>query len=217
MATVTLLSLRDRVRQRADMPYSKFVSDSELNSYINASAQELYDLLVAANEQYYSTSENFSLTAGVNTHALPATFYKLLGVDQSISGAFFPLKPYGNAERGYYQTPAMWRSVAEVVYQLVGNSLEFLPAESAVGDYRVRFVPFMTVMAADGDTFNGYNGYEEYIVIDASIKCKDKEESDTKVLERAKAAMKERIAAMTVVRDQGQSATVQDVRANSYG
>ena len=82
MASVTLLELRNRSRQRADMVNSKFVTDAELNTYINASYAELYDLLIASRgENYFVLSYNFTTSINQDTYALPADFYKLMGVD----------------------------------------------------------------------------------------------------------------------------------------
>ena len=52
--TMTLAELREASRQRADQENSQFISDSELNSYINQSYFELYDILVQSyGDDYY--------------------------------------------------------------------------------------------------------------------------------------------------------------------
>ena len=43
---VTLADIKLRSREMADMVNSQFVSDDELKRYINASIQELYDVLI---------------------------------------------------------------------------------------------------------------------------------------------------------------------------
>ena len=54
MESITLASLRTQVRQTADMVNSTFVSDSELNQFIDLSYAELYDILTATCEDYYT-------------------------------------------------------------------------------------------------------------------------------------------------------------------
>ena len=67
----TLATLRNRVRQRADMENNNFVSDSEVNQYINSSYAELYDLLVAKFEDYYVADPlEFAISSGSSTYNL---------------------------------------------------------------------------------------------------------------------------------------------------
>ena len=49
--TRTRLELRTEVRQRADMVNSDFVTDNEINRYLNESISELYDMLISAKGQ----------------------------------------------------------------------------------------------------------------------------------------------------------------------
>lgn len=63
---------------------------------------------------------------------------------------------------------------------------------------------------------NGVNGWEEYIVIDAAIKCLIKEESDISALELQKAQMLKRIEAMASNRDSGRPDRIADVNTTNY-
>ena len=69
---MSLPQLRTASRQRADMVYSQFVSEAELNSYINASYFELYDLLVQKyGNDYYMTQYSFQLVGNQERYDLP--------------------------------------------------------------------------------------------------------------------------------------------------
>ena len=86
MASITESSLVTRVRQRADMESNNFVSDIEVQTYINGSIAELHDLLIQVyGQDYYVSSNTFTTTAGTDTYALStsagADFYKLRGMD----------------------------------------------------------------------------------------------------------------------------------------
>lgn len=211
MATVTLLQLRTRARDRADMTNSAFIPDARLTEYVNASAQELYDLLVQANQDYFTSTQTTTVVSG-NTISLPATLYKLRGVDISLGGEWVPVWPYEYLERGAWQNTSVSRLTANIHYRLLGNTMELLPADQAPGDYRIRFVPLMVPMSLDADTFDGMNGFEEYIVIDAAIKCKEKEESSTSGLKDEKDRIRKRILSMANVRDLGAPDVIQDTR-----
>lgn len=213
MATATLTDLRRKVRERADMVNSSFISATELDGYINASAYELFDLLVESNEDYNTLSTNSTIASGSHTIALPALAYKIRGVDVSYDNGqtWCPLKPYSFVDRGNYSDHTLTRRYANVRYRIIGSTLHLLPESEAPGLYRIWYVPTMTPLVNAGDTFEAYNGFEEYIVIDAAIKCLVKEESDTAPHERAKKAIKDRIIAMAASRDMGGPETIADV------
>ena len=61
--TTTLQNLIDRVRQRADMEGSTFVTDAEVIGYINVAMAEMHDILVTRYEDYYVESKQYTLPA----------------------------------------------------------------------------------------------------------------------------------------------------------
>lgn len=217
MAIVTLSELRQQVRERSDMVYSQFVSDAEITRYLNQSLAKLWDLLVQANVDYYNTTETFSISSGTNTHTLPADFYKIRGLDSDLGGRWLPVWPYNFAERGYWQDAVISRICSSVSYRVTNNTLEFLPDTQASGNYRLIYVPLFTPLSDDDDTFDGHNGYEVYAIIDAAIKCRDKEESSITVLKDSKDEEKKRILAMSEVRDYGATQQVANIRAYNGG
>ena len=153
----TLESLREQVRQRADMENSNFVKDPELNLYINASYGELYDLLVSRQEDYFVVDSTFTLTT-TNTQALPADFYKLVGIDFLIDSnqeSAISLRKFNFAERNAYareNVPARtFRGIPERMYRIVGEEIFILPESNANGTYKIWYIPKMTALAADAD------------------------------------------------------------------
>src|SRR5215217_1216398 len=110
---VTLASLNEQVRQRADMQNSGFVTNEELNLYINNSQFELYDLLVSRYEDYFLKIDlltglppEFTLAGGANTYDLPEDFYKLLGLDLLLDAglnSWYSLVKWNFAERSTLQ------------------------------------------------------------------------------------------------------------------
>ena len=217
MAT-TLLHLRTRARERSDMVNSKFVSDSELTAFINASYAELYDLLIMSYEDYFITSETFTLTSGdAGVRALPADFYKLKGLDYLYGGSYVTLYPYDwntrnlriNSPSGYYVGDL------DITYRVVGSNIRFEPRTNATGTFQHWYIPSYTALSADSDTVDSVitrNNWEEYIVIDAAIKMLAKEESNTNHLNYEKQQMIKRIEAAAGDRDVDQPERVADVR-----
>ena len=217
MRTKTLAQLRLQSRQRADKVNSGYILDSELNQYINNSITELYDLLVGAyGDDYYASTYVLNVNNTDTVYSLPTDFYKLLGIDLYINPSrFITLKPFQFNERGRYQDGSNWAAIVAIQgprYHLKNNSIEFNP--SPPGSYKMNmyYVPYCPELVADTDTFDGINGWEEYVVVDAAIKMLQKEESDVSVLMLQKKALMERINTMAENRDVGHSFVVNDVQ-----
>lgn len=228
--TMTLLQLRDAVRQRSDMVNSTFVSDAELNSYINQSAFEFYDLLITVYENYFMAppiqfqtdgSMQFALPDGVLYSAAPK-FYKLMGVDLGLAqnnNAWLTLKRFDFIERNKYIYPQLtsnYLGVFNLRYEVVGGNLMFIPTPSAGQYIRVWYIPVFQTLTSDSDTLDGISGWTEYVICDGSIKCGQKEETDVSVLMAQKQALLKRIEEAASNRDIALPARVSDTRG-SYG
>jgi hypothetical protein len=207
---VTLASMREQARQRADMVNSEFCSDAEINQYINNSAAELYDLLVSVNEDYFvsSTPQSISVTSGTDSYDLAADFYKALGVDLYLNGSWVTMKPFMFAERNAYQGMMFDMPFR---YRIRGGKISFVPVPSGNHTVQIWYIPRFTALASDAATFDGINGWEEYVIVDAAIKMLQKEESDVSVLLAQKEALKARINTMAANRDSGSPQRIVDV------
>jgi hypothetical protein len=221
MASVTLLSFRNQIRQRANMVNSTFVSDSELNGYINNSIAELYDILVQKyGNEYYATSSTFNLVSGTESYSLPATFFKMLGVDLLLAGNdYATLKPHMFSERNKYRQTILRGPYGGsfLRYRIQDNLIFFSPIPSTTDQIRLWFVPRPTTLSADGDTYDDINGWGEYIIVDGSIKCLQKEESDVSALMMQKQALVKRVEEAAGNRDAGFSYRIADTRKDYWG
>ncbi len=209
--TVTLLELRTQARQRADMVGSNFVSDSELTGYINSAIAELYDLLVVNyGEEYFTsaTPQSISVLAGTDVYALPATFYKLSGIDTLVGSRWVDIKKYQMRQRNRTQEGTL---IKDVRYRMLGSNLRFTPTPTANHSVRLWQVPAPTKLSLDADTFDGISGWEEYVVVVAAIKMLTKEESDVRVLMQEKADLVGRIQSASANRDISEPERVSDI------
>lgn len=227
--TLTLANLITAVRRRADMVGSTFVSDAEVVDYINVAMAELHDILVTKFEDYYvkDTSESpksgdYTLPAD-NPGTLPTDFYKALGVDFTTGGVTYRLKPYSFQERTTYNSPGLTAaSITNTMYHIQGNKIKFIPDPSVSGTVKLHYVPEVTRFDAGStsDTIVSkapqvVSGYEEYVVIDAAIKCLQKEESDVQVLLVQKQQQLQRIEQAAGKRDAGESYAITDVNVGT--
>ena len=207
-SNVTLLELRTQAKDRADMKNSAFLSDTEWNTNINSAAAELYDILVSVAEDYYTTSA--TITTSGATATLPSDFYKLVGIDYSLGGQNVPMSPFVFRDRLLYAN----QNGNTLRYRLVGSSLTFIPTPPTQS-MTLWYVPAFQKLTLDASTFNGVNGWEDYIVADAAMKALMKEESDVSAIMAEKAGIEKRIRNMAPNRDQGRAEAVTDV--SNYG
>lgn len=228
--SMTLSQLRTAVRQRADMVNSTFVSDVELNSYINQSYFELYDLLITTYETYYAAAPLVFQTDGVSQlYPLPdgilysaaQPFYKMLGLDIGLSSnnnAGVTIKRFEFISRNRYVYPQLnstYLGCFNLRYDLVGNSLMLIPIPSTAQFLRLWYIPRLQTLDTDGSRADGISGWTEYIICDAAIKCGQKEETDISVLMGQKMGLIKRIEESAMNRDVGQPATISDTRTRS--
>ena len=213
--TVTLAILRTAAKQRADMENNNFITDAEWLTYINASYGEFYDLLIQhfEGDYVYSTSA-ISIVSGTATYALPSDFYKVLGVEILDGSYYVPLKRY----QLHHRDSRPGSSGIHLQYRLQGSNIAFIETPTTTETGRLIYVPLYTDLASDGDTFEFHGpGWEEYVIIDAAIKAREKEESSTTSLERKKDRMYLRIEQAAMNREAGEPEEAVDVERNING
>lgn len=213
----TLLELRTRARERADMVGSTFVSDASVTTWINQGLLELYDYVVNSFEDYFSATTTLTVSSG-NTVTLPANFYKLRGLDYSMNGGYQALREFGFAERNATSQAGinfLFNQGADRKYRILGDSLMLLPESASTGSYRLFYVPAMAVLSADGDvvlpSLTKF-GWDEYAVLFAAERMLSKEESSITDIRAERQEILARVIAMSANRQADQSETVQDVR-----
>lgn len=221
MATLTLSQIKTLVRQRADIENSQFIQDTELTAYINASIAELYDLLISKYEDYFiSDPVAIALVDGTDSYSLPADFYKLVGVDFKLntSDQWITLKPFMFNERNRFRGPLYPVTNGGPIYRyrLRADKITFSPIPSGSQSVQVWYIPLVTYLALDADLFKAYMGYEEYVILDAAIKCLNKEESDASDLLAQKVLIKDRIESTAANRDAGFSQKISDTTSNRF-
>lgn len=221
MALVTLTTLIQNARRKADMIGSTFVSDAEVTDYINKSIGELYDILVGAyGEDYFVSSATFTST-GATSYVIASSpvsisnFYKLKGIDINDGGQWMSLRSFMFNERNRRQPTASGSVYDNYRYRIAGDSIHFEqnnPPPTGT-QFKVWYIPLPTALSSGSDTFNGQNSWDEYVALDVGIKCLIKEESDISELMRQKMDCQKRIIEMAPNRDVGEPQRVTDVEA----
>lgn len=239
----SLQQLRLRARQKADRVDSQMVTDEELNSYINRSMYELYDLLVTTDEDYYlGTPIQFAVdgynyvwnlpngttqwTSGVapNTQFLAPAVYKIKGCDLALNtgnNAYVTVNRFNFIDRNrfvYPNTASTIYGVFNLQYRLIGNNqIMFIPTPSGGQVIRIWYIPRLTELLQDTDqTVTSISGWIEYVITRAAMYILAKEESAIDHLQQEILYLKGRIEESAANRDQGQPDTISDTNQGNW-
>jgi hypothetical protein len=218
MATYTESDLRTRARRRADMENSTFVTDAEIQDYLNSSISELHDYMVKSYEDYFVSEQTYNAPLATGGANLPDDFYKALGVDYDSGGITSTLKAYSFTERNVYNTPyAVIDRLAEPMYKIEGTKIKLIPGNSQSGTITLHYVPLATQFSSTvTEIENVIPGYEEYVVVATAIRMLMKEESDVSALERERQQLASRIIRAISPRDVSGSFAIRDVRKGRF-
>lgn len=207
------------VRFRADNRYS---ADSDITELLNQSIAHLYDLLTNAfGDEYFETETTLTTTPGSDTISLSGVtdFYKVTGVWWLISGGQYArISKYQPANSQTIIPSSGWNYDANIYYRLRVNALRFVPIPLGPHTVKLKYIPFSQRLVNPTDLFDGYNGFEEFPIVDASIKLLEREGNtdDAQLLMARKNEMLDHIAKMAD-RDLAEPSRIQDTRtARAY-
>lgn len=238
--STTVGDLKTLAKYHSDMVNSDFISDAEWLAYIQLGYNHLYDTLVQKyGDDYFTIAYQFTtdgatdyypLPDGSSTYKLPdgittaPAFYKLLGVDVQVIGGtsvtpvWVTVRPFTFVDRNRYVIPNYQVTLGanNMRYRLRANNIWLTPRQQAGQLVQLHYVPRCVTLTSDSDVIDGVSGWEELIAVEAAIRAKQKEESDTSVLERMKAEIIERIEEAAENRDVGAPPTTGDTLFRSY-
>lgn len=223
--TRTLAQLREEARQYADMEASSFVSDAEVNRYVNQGLAELWHVLVQADMDRYLSSTEIATTAGTYEYAVPADFASARTLERresSGSERTYRLEPYnisdGHSAEQYSETfihGLRWT----ILYQGTDGTATRLRfnADPGGGFFRLWYVQAPEVLDNDADEWDGVAGWEEWAVLWAAEQMLAKEESDPSALIRRRSELTQRINQIAGSRVIGTAPSPARVRGRNRG
>lgn len=221
MGTFTLLQLRDQVRERTGLESADYPTDAEINTCINASGTELWGILTSKFHDVGLAKSNFTIVANqadyvFTTLSTPVTdFFRLRGLDLLVSGTtgFQPMEKFELEERRIYDRfPNFQSGWPRYAYRLQGNGFELLPAPASGGTGRIWYVTTFPTLTGDASTLDGVNGWEEFVVVDACLKIRNKMDLPADQFERQKAALVQRIEKEAAQLDASKPMRIKEVR-----
>ncbi len=205
--TVTVVSLVLGSRQIADMQNTQFCTDTEIVGYLDIGYRKLYNHVVNRFENYYVSEQNITLVPSQEEYDLPTDFFKLLGCDMFRSGLAYTMRPWSLNERNrvtfsYNGTPLR--------YILKAGKIVFKPIPATTDYIKMYYIPSPAELTL-GSSVEVFNGFDEYVMLDAAIKMKQKEESDVSILAGKQAEILQLIFETLAGRDAGQPQKMTDV------
>jgi len=218
----TFGQLLSDIRSEADLLNSQVVTDAELRVFAARSYCELVDLIHEAYDDDFLVADPYTLTTNGTdeTFSLPGDFGKLLGVDIKVGQYWINVKRFQFGDRNRYAsvlTPAWGFFLTNLRYRLIGTKIWIKPVPPAGVVFRLWYAPAVTAITSDSTSLPDFQGWLEYVVIDAAIKCKRKQEMDTGELQLAKDRLEARIRRAGKNRDVGSPPKVTDVMSGPFG
>ena len=220
---VSLDTLRTKAKQRADMENSDFVSDTEWATYIQDSMGELFDLCIeGAGEDWFTNATTAQNTvAGTASYTLTppsGTIYKIVLVQTVFNGVTRPIRRAVGVigfQTNLLAGQSGWADEQTTFYRTThkqGGDVEitFYPTPDSERPFQVIYVPSPTDIDNGSNLFQGFSGWDEYIVVDAAMKALEKEESNTQALMMRKAQLRERILHHAQTLNMGEGASIVD-------
>jgi hypothetical protein len=189
---------------------------------VNTGGAMLWDLLIEARgPDYFRVDPGFPITTLANTtaYALPDAFYMLISV--ALAGDFgAPLTPFTSTEEPILRQASTSSDGFPTSYQLRrtgagASSLAVLPKHDAGQTLTVEYVPVYTdLVDTKTSTFDGVNGWEEYMSIYAArcMATDDGEMALVNALDKELAEIRGRILKLAPRRDMFRARRVKDVR-----
>lgn len=234
-AAVPIPDLIAKVRTRCRQPNaSGFVSDDEIYKLLLEGAYELYNALIEARgAEYYSTVYDFNTDASyaVRDYALPSDFFRLVALAMSETASagqgatWLEPRRFVSADLAAQET-RLPVSPLDLRYALTGaqgNSSEvassaqirFYPPPQHVWSVRVVYLPTL-LQPGDGvgNTFDGVNGWDTFLVAHACATVAAMQEEDPGFWLAQKTEVSRQVAALGADRDRAVPLQVADRRGS---
>jgi hypothetical protein len=217
---ILVSTITDSAVDLADMRNSQFIDQSgaigtELVRYANMAYKDLYQQIILAKEQYFTTTFTFQVTANSASYPLPGDFYKLDGVDLALdnSGRFLTLTPYMFKERNKFRsgialTAAPYGQIYK--YMVVGSTIQFIPLPTQSSNITLWYTPEPITISSLAQTLYLPIGSDEYMSLYIACAMLAKEESDTSQLNAKRLEVLDQLKNSLKDRDSGSASYIVD-------
>lgn len=202
------------VRQRTTMETEEdYVTDPEIQEYLNQELAELYGRIVASEgHPHFRSSTNISVVSGTLIYPLPSDFWRVQRVTATIDSVIRDLEPFMEGERADL---ANTQFLAPLIsdgprYRIQAGNIEFLPSTRTYSAvlYYTRACPRLV---SGGDVVDGFNGWEVAAIYGACATILQKDGDDPSFYALQKDRILKHIDALAAQRDASHPERVTDV------
>jgi hypothetical protein len=180
---MTLSDLRASARSKADEQATGFITDTELDRFLNQGYRFVYGKIVQAFESFFLTKGTLanggliSVSSATQNYSLPTTMLKLVmaewresnSTDDNSWKKLTRLNIGNNTANDYY--PVRDGRDQGVGYFVTGTEIMLRPVPAASWSLRLWFIPRATALSQTTDTPDVPVEYQELIAEYAAIQC----------------------------------------------
>jgi hypothetical protein len=175
----------------------EFISNTELNTYINESLYKFYAIMSAKDPLRYLKQETLTITSGTFEYDLPSDFFKLSGIAVERDGydGYYVIDSFKWNERYNLDYTSTREGTKYIIKGSTGDTtrdgyyqVQLLPVPTFSGPMVIDYIPAIQDLDSDNDTFDTISGVGfNWVCADVAIKCATKEQTDTTDFEKMKA------------------------------
>lgn len=209
--------LIEDVRLRAELPAystSTSVRTADILYWIKRSLQRLSGVIATSGDTaQLSVETTLTTTAGVDMVSLPTNMQALVSLYYVRDSSYeIPLERLNPDELGDVEHRDWDGEVPR--YSLKSESIQLRPVPAGAYTLRVEYVTGL-IVTASSDTVTLYSGWDEWVVLDTSIKVKQRLQQPYEELYREREKVEAEIRRQ-VDRDRFRGAVVRDLRPMSH-
>lgn len=219
----TRVQFRDEIRQRLGWSATDtFAVDTELNNYINEALEELHALLVTVHKPgtFGTIDTGIIVSAGQSRVVINgpiSDFGRVLKVMMQWQDKYVPFAAGDRVTDLQHINPIEWTPYKVRYYVSIDGAntalwFDWPPLNNTL--IILTYIRRAPILALDADT--SWLGWDEYVILDVMLKCRDKEDDDGGALVQKKAHLEQRIRNHAEPVDMGHASTVVDMRAQDY-
>lgn len=169
MAAITLDTLRATIRFRGDYQNVRKFPDANIDTEIQTSFAEFWQLIAEVHEGYWDTQANVSTVAAQAYAALPSDAWRVQAVDRADGTDWIQLDQVGFEHRNHYGSS----NGRPLAYRLTARGLDLYPTPDAIYTLRVMYTPIAPAIGATAREW--FNGWEDYVITSTLLKLDTRE------------------------------------------
>lgn len=214
-STVTATELTNRLRRVTDIEGAtgRF-PDAELHDYLKTSHRKWVDFILNhGGSHLFETTHSVSTAPPASTVSLASNHYRLVGVDAVAGGVTRTLRPLPVGERNRWNFDGVsWQGTGRIYYRVLGSVLRLYPTPDAAYSLTIHYIPEADVDFTTGsNTIDGFNGWDEFVVLEAAMLVLDKDNRKKDHVERRLADLRNSVVSSVRGLDVGEPDVVGDV------